>query len=174
MAKISFYGADREWRVGGSIAAESLRESMRLNRISHRRASTVGFDEANLFGRNPSILASVLHQSCLRLRARQRDTVGVSILIDRRPQNHALNRIAIRDRPRKSLEQHHSRTFAAHKSASGRVEGRAPALRREHRSLRKSNKPAGRNHHCNASRQGGVSAPGPDVLASRMDSGERR
>ena len=90
MAEISFDGADREWRVGGSIAAESFRESMRLNRISHRRASSVGFDEANLFGRNPRIRASVLHQSCLRLRAGQRDTVGVSILIERRPQESRL------------------------------------------------------------------------------------
>ena len=41
MAKVCFYGADGQRRVGGSIDAQSFRESMRLNRISHRRASAV-------------------------------------------------------------------------------------------------------------------------------------
>ena len=146
---------------------------MRLDRIAHRRPSAVGFDEADLFGRDSSIPAGVPHQSRLRLRAGQRDAVGVSILIDRRPQNHALNRIAIRDRLRKSLEQHHARAFAAHKSAGGCIEGRATALGRKHRSLRKPDKPARRNHHRHASRQGSIAAPGPDVLARRMNSGQR-
>ena len=173
MAKICLDRTNRQWRVGGSISAESFRERMRLDRIAHRRAGAVGFDEADLFGRDSRIRAGVSHQSRLRLRARQRDAVGVSVLIDRRPQNHALNRIAIRDRLRKSLEQHHARAFAAHKSAGGCIEGGAPALGREHRSLRKSDKPARRNHHRHASRQGRVSAPGPDVLARRMHCGER-
>ena len=74
---------------------------MRLDRIAYRRPSAVGFNEADLLGRDASIFAGVLHQSRLRLRAGQRDAVGVSILIDRRPQNHPLNRIAIRDRAAK-------------------------------------------------------------------------
>ena len=174
MAKVGFYGADRQRRVGGSIAAESFRESMRFDRIANRCPSAVGFDESDLLGRDPGIPAGILHQSCLRLRAGQRDAVGVSILIDRRPQNYALNRIAIRDRPRKPLEQDHAGALATHKSARGCVERRAPALGREHRSLRKPDKPAGRNHHGDAARQGGVSAPGPDVFARRVNSGERR
>src|SRR5882762_6057115 len=122
MAKIGFYGANREWRVGGSIIAESFRKSMRFDRIAHCRPSTVGFDEPDLLRCDPSIPAGILHQSRLRLRARQRDAVGVSILIDRSPQNHALNRIAIRDRLRESLKEHHSRAFTAHKSAGGCIE----------------------------------------------------
>ena len=173
MAKIGFYGANREWRVGGSITAESFRKSMRFDRIAHRRPSAVGFDEADRLGRDSSIPAGISHQSRLRLRAGQRDAVGVSILIDRRPQNHALNRIAILDRPRKSLEQDHASAFTTHKSAGGCIEGGAPALGRKHRSLRKPDKPARRNHHCDASRQGNVSTPGPDVLARRVNCGER-
>src|SRR6267142_5191559 len=135
MAKIGFYRANREWRVGGSITAESFRKSMRFDRIAHRRPSTVGFDEPDLLRRDPSIPAGILHQSRLRLRAGQRDAVGVSILIDRRAQNHALNRIAILDRPRKSLEQDHASAFTTHKSIGGRIERGAPALGRKHRSL---------------------------------------
>ena len=97
----------------------------------------------------------------------------MSILIERRADNHALNRIAIRDRLRKSLEQHHARAFAADKSIGRCVEGRAPALGRKHRGLRKSDEPAGRDHHRHASGQGGVAAPGPDVFARRVDRGER-
>src|SRR5436190_9637040 len=69
MTEISLDGADRERHVRGSIAAESFRKSMRFNRISHRGPSAVRFDEANLFGRNPRVPASVLHQSGLRVRA---------------------------------------------------------------------------------------------------------
>src|SRR5439155_17212570 len=141
MAKIGFYGANWKWRVGGPIAAESVRESMRLDRIPHRRPSTVGFDEADCLGRDSSIPAGISHQLRLRLRAGQRDAIGVSILIDRRSQNNALNRIAVLDRPRKPLEQHHSRAFATHEPTRRRVEGGAPALGREHRSLRESDKP---------------------------------
>ena len=98
MAEIGFYRANRQRRVGGSIAAESFRKRMRFDRIAHRRAGAVGFDKADLLRRNSCIPAGVLHQSRLRLRAGQRDAVGVSVLIDRRPQDHALDRIAIRDR----------------------------------------------------------------------------
>ena len=48
MAKIRFDRANRQRRVGGSIAAESFRESMRFDRIADRRASAVRFDKANL------------------------------------------------------------------------------------------------------------------------------
>src|SRR6267378_252962 len=171
MAKIGFYGANREWRVGGSITAESFRKSMRFDWITHRRPSAVGFDEADRLGRDSSIPAGISHESRLRLRAGQRDAVGVSILIDRRPQNHALNRIAVRDRPRKSLEQDHASAFTTHKSAGGCIEGGAPALGRKHRSLRKPDKPARRNHHCDTTRQGNISTPGPDVLARRVNCG---
>src|SRR5260370_12637962 len=169
MAKICFYGADGKRRVGGSIDAQSFRESVRFDRIPNCCPSAVGFNESDLLGRDPGIPASILHQSCLRLRARKRNTVGVSILIDRSPQNHALNWIAIRNRPRKPLEQYHAGALATHKSTRGCVEGCAPALGREHRSLRKPDKPAGRNHHGDATRQRAVSAPGPAVLTCSID-----
>src|ERR1043166_6994681 len=63
MAKVSFYGADRARGVALSMAAESIRESMRLDGISHRCASSGGFDKATTFWRTPGILASVLHQA---------------------------------------------------------------------------------------------------------------
>src|ERR1700730_2767214 len=133
MAKIGFYGANREWRVGGSIATQSLRESIRFDRIPHRRPSAVGFDEADRLWRDSSIPAGISRQSRLRLWAGQRDSVGVSILIDRRPQNHALNRIAILDGPRKSLEQDHASAFTTHKPTGGCIEGGAPVLGRKTR-----------------------------------------
>src|SRR6478672_7039508 len=84
-----------------------------------------------------------------------------------------LDRIAILERPRKSLEQDHASAFTTHNPAGGCIEGGAPALGRKHRSLRKPDKPARRNHHSDASRQGNVSTPGPDVLARRVNCGER-
>src|SRR4029077_2989967 len=173
MAKIGFYRANRKWRVDGSITAESFRKSVCFDRIAHRRPSAVGFNKPDLLRCDPGIPAGILYQSRLRFRAGQPDAIGVSILIDRCPQNHAVNRIAILERPRKSLEQDHASAFTPHKSAGGCIEGGAPAFGRKHRSLRKPDKPARRNHHCDASRQGNVSTPGPDVLARRVNCGER-
>src|ERR1700692_2715708 len=102
MAKVSFDRTNRQRR--GSISAESFRECMRLDRIANRRPSAVGFDESDRLGRDSSIPAGISHEWRLRLRAGQRDAVGMSILIDRRPQNHALNRIAVRDRLRESFK----------------------------------------------------------------------
>ena len=70
MAEIRLDRADGQRRVGGSIDAESFRESMRFDRIAHRRARAVRFDKTNFFGRDPRILAGVPHQPRLRLRAR--------------------------------------------------------------------------------------------------------
>src|SRR4029077_6685782 len=162
MAKIGFYGANREWRVGGSITAESFRKSMRFDRIAHRRSSAVGLNEADRLRHDSSIHAGISHHPRLRLRAAQRDTACGSILIDRRPQNHALNRIAILERSRKSLEQNHASAFTTYKPAGADIEGGASALWRKHGSLRKPDKPARRNHHSDASCQGNVSTPGPD------------
>jgi hypothetical protein len=83
MAKVSFDRTNRQRR--GSISAKSFRECMRLDRIANRRPSAVRFDEADRLGRDSSIPAGISHESRLRLRAGQRDAVGVSILIDRRP-----------------------------------------------------------------------------------------
>ena len=146
---------------------------MRFDRIAYSRPGAVGLNKADLLRSNPCIFAGVLHKARLRLRTWQRDAVGVSILIDRRPQDHPLDRIAIRNRSRKSLEQHHARAFAAHESVGGRVEGGATALGGEHCRLRKSDKSARCNHYCDATRKSSISASGPDVLAGRMDGGKR-
>src|SRR4029434_2559244 len=93
---------------------ESFRKSVCFDRIAHRRPSAVGFNKPDLLLCDTGISAGSVYQSRLRLRARQPDAVGVSILIDRCPQNHAVNRIAILERARKSLEQDHAGAFTTH------------------------------------------------------------
>ena len=98
VSQIRFDRANRQWRIRRAIDTESFRERVRLDRIAHRSAGAVGFDKADLFWRNSRIRAGFPHQAGLCLRARQRNAVGVPVLIDRRAENDAMDRVAIRDR----------------------------------------------------------------------------
>ena len=89
----------------GAAAGRSLQSAVckrvRFDRIAYRRAGAVGFNKADLLRRDAGIFAGVLHKPRLRFGARQRDAVGMSVLIDRRAQDHSLDRVAIRNRSAK-------------------------------------------------------------------------
>ena len=70
------------------------------------------------------------------------------------PDDHAVDRVAIGDRLRETLQQHHARAFAAHEAIGRGVERLAFAVRRKHRGLRKTDETAGRDHHRDTAGQG--------------------
>ena len=82
----------------------------------------------------------------LCLRARKRNPVGVTILVKSSTDNHPMNRITVLKRSGKPLQEHHPRSFTANEAISRRVERLALAVRRQHRSLRKADESAWRNH----------------------------
>ena len=112
----------------GTIFTQRLGQSVRFDRIADRRARAVRFHKPDLGWQYAGILARILDETSLRLRAGQRNTVGVAVLIHGCPEDHALNGIAVLDRAGKSLEQHHAGAFAAHESAGRRIKRRASAL----------------------------------------------
>src|SRR5271165_2510781 len=84
-----------------------------------------------------------------------------------------MDRIAIRNRPGEPLQEHHARSFSTDEAIGRRVKRFAPALRRQHRSLRKADESAGCYNHSDATRQSGVAAPGPNVFTRCMHRGQR-
>src|SRR5271165_1829759 len=84
-----------------------------------------------------------------------------------------MDRIVIRNRPGEPLQEHHARSFPADEAIGRRVKRFAPALRRQHRSLRKTDESAGCYNHRHATSQSGVAAPGPNVFTRCMDRGQR-
>ena len=134
----------------------------------------MGFDKADLLRCNSRIRARFPHQARLRRRVRQRNAVGMSVLIDCRAENDALDRVAIRDCLGKPLEQHHARAFATHKSTGRCIKGGATPLGREHPSLRKTDEPSRRDHDGHTPGQSRIAATRPNMLARRMHGRERR
>ncbi len=150
VAKVSLHRPDEERGFCGALFAECRCERMRLDRITHRCASSMGLDKSDLRGSNPSVDACLAHQPCLRLSAGKRDPIGVAVLVKGRTNDHSLNRVAVRNRLREPLQQHHACSFAADETIGRCVERFTPALWRQHRRSRKTDKSAGRNHHRNA------------------------
>jgi len=105
---------------------------VRFDGIADRSACPMRFNKSDLGWRNSGILARILDEASLRLRAGQRNAVGVAVLIHGRAHDHALNGIAVFDRAGESLEQHHARAFSAHESAGRCIKRRASAFGRKH------------------------------------------
>ena len=82
--------------------------------------------------------------------------------------------IAVLQRLREPLQEHHARAFTAHKAVGVSIERLAVSVRRQHRRLRKADEPARGDHHGHTSGHRGIAAPGPDVFARRVHGGERR
>ena len=173
VAEIRFHRADGQRRIGRAILAKRLGQRVRLDRIADRGAGAVRFDKSDLRRRDSGVLAGVAHQPRLRLGARERDAVGVAVLIHRRADDHPVDRVAVRDRLREPLQQHHARAFAADEAVRRGVERLALAVRREHRGLRKSDETAGRDHHRHAAGERRIAAARPNVFARRVHRGQR-
>ena len=154
--------------VGRAVGAQGFRERVGLDRIAHRGARAVRFDKPNPRRRDARVHAGVAHEPRLRLRARERDAVGVAVLVQRRADDHAVDRVAVRDRLRQPLQQHHARAFTAHEAIGRSVERLALAVRRKHRGLGETDETAGRDHHRHAAGERGVAASRPNVFARRV------
>ena len=115
-------------------------------------------------GAMPASMQASRDEPRLRLRARERDAVGVAVLVQRRADDHAVDRVAVGDRLREALQQHHARAFTADEAVGRSVERLALALRRKHRRLGKADETAGRDHHRHAAGERRVAASRPGCV----------
>ena len=101
---------------------------MRFNRVADGSTGTVRLDEPDFLRRNTGVSARIPDQPSLGFRARQRDPIRVTVLIQRRADDHALDRIAVGDGLGKTFQQHYPGTFATHETTRARIERRAAPL----------------------------------------------
>ena len=125
-------------------------------------------------GFDAGVGASVAHETRLRIWTGQHHAVGVSVLIERRPGDDALDGIAVLDRLRKPLQQHHAGAFPTHEAICRSVERLAVSIWRKHRSLGKADEAAGGDHDRHPAGQRHRAAARPEVLAGHMHRRQRR
>jgi len=145
---------------------------VRFDGIAHRGAGAVGLDVADLRRVDSGIHAGIAHEPRLGVRARQRNAIGVAILVEGRADDHRVDGIAVGNRVRKFLQQHHTRALAADEAVRRSIEGLAFAFRRQHSGLGKPDESVRRDHHRHATRQRGLAATGENVLTSHMHGGQ--
>ena len=80
------------------MLAESLGKRVRFQWIANSSAGAMRLDEANVPRFQPGIGTGIGYQARLRLGARERNTIRMPILIERSPDDDALNGIPILDR----------------------------------------------------------------------------
>ena len=120
---------------------------MGFDGVAHRSAGAVRFDVTDVRGVDAGIHARIADKPGLGVRAGQRNAVGVAVLIERRADDHRVNRVAVGNRGGEFFQHHHARAFAADESVSRCVEGLALAFRREHSGLGKADEAVWRDHH---------------------------
>src|SRR3954468_12409675 len=98
VAEVGFHRSDRQ--RSRTFLAERLGERVSFDRVAHRSACSMRFNESDLIRRDACLPARILNEPRLRFSARQRNTVGMSVLIHGRADDHASNRIAVLDRAR--------------------------------------------------------------------------
>ena len=171
VAEIGFHRTDRQRRF--PLATKRFCESDCLDGVAHRRARAVCFDEIHIRRRDTRIRTSVADQLCLSLSAWEGNPVRVAILIERRAEDHTLDRVAIGECLGKWFQQHDSRALAPHKAVSLRRERLALTVRREHARLGKSDKTVRRDDHCHAARHRHFAPPSPQRFTRQMHRRQR-
>ena len=168
VAEVGFHRPYRQRNTVRTIRAQGVRQRVCLDRISHGRPCSVRFHKPDLRGGDPRVFAGLPHEARLRLDAWERNPVGMPILINCRPDDHCVDRVTLLDGLGKTLEDHDPRSFTPDKTVGRRVERFATAVRRKHRSLRKSDEAALRDHHGHGARESRVTVPRPNMFTSNM------
>src|SRR5882724_4553154 len=172
MAKVRLHRADEQRGCGRAVGAQGAREGVGFDRIAHGGARAVRFDKPNSRRRDTRVYAGVADEPRLRLRARERDAVGVAVLVQSRADDYAVDRVAIGDRLRQAFQQQHARAFTADEAIGRSVERLALAVRRQHRGLGETYETTGRDHDRHATGERDVAASRPNVFTRRVDRGE--
>src|SRR6266436_4334029 len=125
VSKVRLHGSNGERRFSRAVLAKRFGERMGLDGITDGGTGSVRFDKSNLGGSNVSVRARLPHQSRLRFPAGERNPVSMAVLVQSSTDDHSVDRIAISDRLRESLQEYHARAFAANEAIGRSVEGLA-------------------------------------------------
>ena len=92
----------------------------------------MGFDELDRRRIDAGRRIGLAQQSKLRLAVRRNDAVAGAVLVDACGADHAMDMVAVGNRPRQRLQEHCAHALAGHKAVGARFEGVGPARGRQH------------------------------------------
>ncbi|EDT00905.1 hypothetical protein BamIOP4010DRAFT_5583 [Burkholderia ambifaria IOP40-10] len=145
-----------------------------LDRVAEGRPRTVGLDIGDVAGHEAGLIQCATDHPFLRIAARHGQPAARTALIDRRATDDTEHAVAVGERVGQALEHHHAATFAAHIAVRRRVEGLAPAVRRQHARLRETDHHLGRKHQVDAACKRHVAFARAQAFASQVQTDQRR
>ena len=103
VTQIGFHRTNGERDIGWPVSAERIRECSGLDWVTHGGSCAVCLHVSDLRWIDTSINAGVTYETGLCIRTWKRNAIGMAILIQGGTQNHAMNRITIRNGLRERL-----------------------------------------------------------------------
>ena len=157
-----------------AAAREHDPERAGLDRIPDRGARAVGLHVADLLRLDPRPRESVLEHFGLGLDAGDGHRGGVTILIDNRRANHAIDAVTIALGVRQLLDRENPRPFPADVTVGAVVEGKTLPGGRKHRRLGEADRGIGGQEGVDPARERHRRFARPDALAGQVDGDESR
>ena len=151
MTEIAFRRTDH---APASVDAVDLRQSTELQRVTDRRSGAVGLDHADGCRVHPRHRQGRAVDIGLGIQRRRRDRRRPAILIGGRSADHGQDPVAVPQRVRQPLQQHHCTAIGTHEAVGGDVEGMTTAGRGQHALGRRRRTDGRFENHLTAAGQG--------------------
>ncbi|RFZ56385.1 hypothetical protein BB170200_03654 [Mycobacterium marinum] len=174
VAEVGLDGADEQRRFLGTTAAQHRAQGARLDRVAQQCSGPVRFDVVDLAGLHPRVRVGRTEHGLLRGRVGSHQTVGATVLVDRRTADHCEHSIAVLLRIGQPLEHHHPGTFTTDETVGGRVEGATVAGWRQCADLIESAKHRRRQQQIHPGGDRQVRVLHAKALAGEMNRHQRR
>jgi hypothetical protein len=132
VAHVRLHRANAQGLTRWSVPCQGGGEGAGLDRITRRRAGAVSLDVIELGRSHTRCGVDPLEQFLLGLRVRQRNPIGVPVLVDGARANQRKDAVTVAERVFVALDQKHAGAFASRIAISALVErAAAPARRKE-------------------------------------------
>ena len=145
-----------------------------FDRVTDRGSCSVRFHVANALRLKPCLIIRNTKHFRLRFDARHSHRGSISILINHRSADRAINTVAIFLRLRKRLDDKHSSALTTNISVGTVIKGKALASRGKHRRFRETNRCIRRQKCIHTSGQSHRRLSGPHALTREVDRDKSR
>ena len=174
VADVRLERAEQAAVVRGALRPHDLRDGTHLRWVADRRARPVRLEVAELAGIDAGAGQGLAHHALLRLGARDGQRARPPVLVRRGAANQGMHVVAVAERVREPLEQHHAAALRAHVAVGARVEALAAAVRGQHLCLGRRDRGVRRDEDVHAGGEGDIALAAPDALASEVQGDEGR
>ena len=173
MSEVALHRADEHLAPVGADRAEHAGERGHLDRIAQRRAGAVRLDVAQVVGAHAGALERGADHRLLGLGAGRGEPVALAVLVHRRAADDREHRVAVGERVREPLEDHHRAALAPHVAVRAIVERPALPAGRQRAEGGETDGPVRLEDQVDAPREGGVDVARAERLAGEVHRHQR-